>query len=61
MTLYLEVSNDDLELPLAVADSVMELAELRKVKSCTIYRSLAKVKRGICEKSKYIEVEVSDL
>lgn len=61
MTLYLEVSDDGLELPLAVAESVPELAKLRKVSPFTIYNSMRQVRCGICKKSKYIKVEVCDL
>lgn len=58
MTLYMEVTTDKYELPVAVADSVRELAELRGVNRCTIFKALWLVKNGGRIKSKYIKVEV---
>lgn len=58
MTLYMEVTTDKYELPVAVADSVRELAELRGVNRYTIFKALWQVKNGINNKSKYIKLEV---
>lgn len=58
MTLYLEVSTDKYELPVAVAESVKELSKLRGVSIFTIYNAMRQVRSGITNKSKYIKVEV---
>ena len=58
MTLYLEISTDEYELPVAVAESVKELSELRGVSIFTIYNAMRQVRTGVVSKSKYIKVEV---
>lgn len=58
MTLYLEVTKDKYELPLAVADSIAELAKMRMVTRSTIDANISRWKKGIVKKSKYIEVKV---
>lgn len=59
MTLWMEVTTDDLELPLVVAGSVTELArKVGKTKN-NIYSSISKAKtRGY--QSRYVKVEVED-
>ena len=59
MTLWMEVTTDDLELPLVVAGSATELA--RKVGKTTnnISSSISKAKtRGY--RSRYVKVEMED-
>ena len=58
MTLYVEISTDKYELPVAVAESVKELSELRGVSVFTIYNAMRQVRTGVTSKSKYIKVEV---
>ena len=58
MTFYLEVTTDEYELPLAVAETVGELADLRGVKKNAILKALWKYKNGMTKKCKYIKVEV---
>ena len=44
MTFYLEVTTDEYELPLAVAETVGELADLRGVKKNAIFKAIWKYK-----------------
>ena len=59
MTLWMEITTDDLELPLVVASSAEELA--RKIGKCrnNIYSVISHARaRGY--KSRYVKVEVED-
>ena len=47
MILYIEVSKDEYELPLAVADTIKELAKLRHISESTIFYNMS------CEKKRY--------
>lgn len=62
MKLYLCVTNDKYELPLAVAETQAELAEMRHVDHTTISAALRRKfkKHNINKKHKYVEVEVDD-
>ena len=60
MKLYVCVTKDKYELPLAVADSVRELAQLRGIKTKTITETLSRVKHGSRGWSSYKVVEVDD-
>lgn len=51
-TVYMQVSKDNLELPLAVADSVDELAEMTGTHRTTIFRGIKKKGSG------YVKTEV---
>lgn len=59
MTLWMEVTQDEYELPVAVADSRRELAELRHTTiaaiSCAIYQAKSRKKR-----SRYVKVKIED-
>lgn len=60
MKLYMCIdTSDDLELPLAVADSVAELARLLRVSVANIYVALKNARlKGI--RSKYVVVDLDD-
>lgn len=59
MTLWMEVTTDDLELPLVVAGSVTELARKIGKTNNNISSSISKAKtRGY--RSRYVKVEVED-
>lgn len=60
MTLYIEVTNDEYELPVAVAESARELAEMRGVAKHTVLSALCKYRKGITQKCKYMKIEVSE-
>lgn len=55
----MKVSNDKYELPLIVADSVVELADKLGVKQTNISSAISHaIKRG--SKSQYVKVEITD-
>lgn len=59
MTLWMEVTTDDLELPLVVAGSVTELARKIGKTNNTISSSVSKAKtRGY--RSRYVKVEIDE-
>ena len=59
MTLWMEVTMDDLELPLVVAGSAEELARKNGKTTNNIYSAISKAKtRGY--RSRYVKVEVED-
>ena len=60
MKLYLKVTKDKYELPLAVADSPRELAKMIGVSPDTIFSALSHVKAGQVRNSTYKIVEVED-
>ena len=60
MKLYLRVTKDKYELPVAVADSPRELAKMIGVSRDTILSSLSHVKAGQIRNSIYKLVEVED-
>lgn len=60
MYLWLMVTTDKYELPLAVADSPRELAKLVGVSCQNIKTSIYLAKCGKIKYSKYIKVEVSN-
>ena len=57
--LYMEITNDKYELPLAVADTAEELARMRKVKPNSIHNLIwnAAKRKG---RSRYIKVVIED-
>lgn len=59
MKLYICVTRDKYELPVAVAESARELAEMRGVQSSTVLSSISHEKEGLY-KSMYKLVEVED-
>ena len=56
-TLYLEVTKDRYELPVAVADSMTELARLRRVDVSVISKALSR-HVGPRRKHKYVKVVI---
>ena len=59
MTLYIKVTSDEYELPLAVGDTVRELAKMLGVKSDSIYSQMSHSKHNVYFCS-YKKVEVED-
>ena len=59
MTLYIKVTSDEYELPLAVGDTVRELAKMLGVKSDSIYSQMSHSKHNgyFCS---YQKIEVDD-
>ena len=60
MTLYIKVSNDELKLPEAVADSAAELAKMVGCSTNCIYSTISQVKRGKIKRGQYMKVEVEE-
>ena len=60
MTLYIAVTRDKYQLPMAVAETTEELARLMGVSVGTIRSHLSKVKSGIIKKPKYEKVVIED-
>ena len=59
MTLFLMVTDDEYELPLAVADSAAELARITGKRENTIYSAICHAKKGD-RKSIYHKIEIMD-
>ena len=55
---WLKVSSDKYELPLAVADTAVELATLCGVTVNTIYSQMSRVKAGVLASCPYICVTI---
>ena len=60
MTLWMCVTDDELELPIIVADTVQELASLVETTPGNIYSSYAKYKKGVRKTSKYRKVVIEE-
>ena len=58
MTLWMEVTQDDLELPLIVAGSPQELAELAGTNVYCVYKSVSRRKTGEAQKGRFVKVEI---
>lgn len=57
-TLYMMVTDDELELPLVVADSAQELADIIGRNVNTIYSGISHEKHGRIKRSIYKKVEI---
>lgn len=60
MKLYMEVTSDEYELPVAVAESPKELAEMTNVNSSAIRSAVCHMKMPGRKRSKYVRLEVED-
>ena len=60
MILYMEVTSDKYELPVAVAESPRELAEMTRTKSSIIRSAICHMKQPGRRRSKYVKLEVED-
>lgn len=60
MVLYLAVSLDRYELPIAVADSARELEQMLGLGRGTVVSHISKVKQGRLKKQKYFRVEIEE-
>ena len=62
MTVYMEITLDEYELPVAIADSVVELAKICKTSANTIKSTMSHVKNhtSSVKRSKYIKVQIDD-
>lgn len=60
MTLYIKTTDDEYELPVAVGESIADLARQLKVSHSVISHSINKTRKGIYHHSVYKKVEVDD-
>lgn len=60
MFIYMKVSNDKYQLPIAVADTAKELAKICNTTENNIYSHISKNKKGIYKKVVYIKVEIEE-
>ena len=60
MTIYMEVTQDKYELPLALADSPGELAKIVKCTANNVSSCVSKRKSGIYKSGRFIAVKVKD-
>lgn len=60
MTLFLKVTDDEFELPIAVAESITELAKVLKMKKSSLVTVFSKVRHGSKKYKQYKIVEVSN-
>lgn len=59
-SLYLAVSQDKYELPIAVAGSEEELCRILKLKPGAVNMHISRAQNGKLKKQKYFRVEVND-
>ena len=60
MTLYIKTTDDEYELPVAVGDSISELAKTLHVSTSVISHGINKTRKGIYHHSVYRKVEIDD-
>lgn len=58
--LYLVVTRDEYEHPIAVADTQRELAKLLGVKENTVNKAYYDIRNGLVHRSQYKEVLIDD-
>lgn len=58
--LYMMVTTDEYELPIAVAETLCELADMVGVKVSTIYSSMSHYKAGSINKTPYVKVSLDE-
>ena len=60
MKLYLQVTRDKYELPLAIADSPAELARITGAKPATVASTLSHYRHGRYTRTQFVEVEIDE-
>lgn len=60
MTLYMAVTPDEYELPIAVESTVFDLAEMYNTTSSTILTSISRNRSGKRRGAKFVKVEIED-
>jgi hypothetical protein len=60
MKLYIYVTRDEFELPLAIADTQTELARMVGVSQRTIASTLCKYRKGEYKSTRFREVEIDE-
>lgn len=59
MRLYLEISQDEYELPIIVCDSASELARRTGLSENNVYSQISKGRKGKYQHPRFISIEVS--
>lgn len=59
MFVYMQVTKDEYELPLAIADTIPKLAEMVGVKTQSIYDSMKNAKK-LGRKTQYKKVDIGE-
>ena len=60
MTVYMEVTTDKYELPVAMADSARELSRMTGAPISTIYKSVSRIKSGEHRRGRFIKVIIEE-
>ena len=60
MKVYMEITKDKYELPIAVANSADELAKICRTTRNSILSSISKANIGAIKKPRYIRVKIED-
>ena len=60
MTVWMEITLDKYELPLAVADTSTELSRMRGLEKRTVLKTLWRWKSGKLKNCKFRKVEIDD-
>ena len=60
MTVYMEVTQDSLELPVALADSPRELSRMTGATISTIYKSVSRIRTGEHKRGRFVKVEFEE-
>ena len=58
--LWMEVTKDKYELPITLADTAQELADKCEVNVNTVISSVARLRKGIQKRSRFICVEIDE-
>ena len=61
MYLYMQVTQDEYELPIYVCDSVAELSRLSGSTKANIRNCISRVKNGKRKKSRFVKVDIGKL
>ena len=61
MKVYIAVTRDRLELPIAIADSIKELAQITNTDARTISSAISHIRSGRRKTSVYQEVEIGEI
>jgi len=60
MHVYMAVTHDKLELPIAIGDTAKKLAETLKIKEDTIYTGISRNRSGKIIGMKFIKLNITD-
>ena len=60
MTLWMEVTMDELELPVVIAGSADELARICHTNTNNIYSATSKMRRQKRKRSRFVKVEIEE-